>query len=86
MKAITLRNVPGKVAHAIEAKAREMHASLNRAVVMLLEERLGLGEVKKHGRIYHDLDHLIGAWSKEEADEFDKALREQRKIDPELWR
>ena len=54
MKAITLRNVPGKVAHAIEAKAREMHASLNRAVVMLLEERLGLGEVKKRGRVYHD--------------------------------
>lgn len=35
--------------------------------------------------LHHDLDHLAGTWSDEEAAEFDAALAEQRKIDPELW-
>lgn len=35
--------------------------------------------------VHRDLDHLAGTWSKEEADEFDEALAEQRRIDPELW-
>ncbi len=86
MKAITLRNIPAEVAKAIEHKAKESHASMNRAVVLLLEERLGIGAAKKKERVYHDLDHLIGTWSKEEADAFDKSLREQRKIDPEMWK
>jgi len=86
MKAITLRNIPANVAKAIQDKAREAHASMNRAVVLLLEERLGLGTDKKKERIHHDLDHLMGTWSAEEADEFDRALREQRRIDPELWK
>ena len=34
----------------------------------------------------HDLDHLAGTWSRKEAAAFESALREQRKIDPELWR
>ena len=34
---------------------------------------------------HHDLDHLAGTWSPEEAREFEAALTEQRQIDPELW-
>lgn len=33
-----------------------------------------------------DLDDLAGTWSDEEAEEIDEAIREQRRIDPELWR
>ena len=86
MNAITLRNVPGNVAQAIEAKAREMHASLNRAVVRLLEERTGTVTQEKKGRTYQDLDHLAGRWSKAEASAFNKALSKDRKIDEELWK
>ena len=86
MKAITLRNVPAGVAHAVLEKAKEMHGSLNRAVVRLLEERLGSDKDTKKAKIYHDLDNLAGGWSKKEADEFDKELHLQRKIDPELWK
>jgi hypothetical protein len=32
------------------------------------------------------LDHLFGAWTKKQSEEFDKALAEQREIDPDLWR
>jgi hypothetical protein len=85
VKAITLRNVPEKVAEAIEKKAKETHMSLNRAVVSLLEEGLGLVRKNKFGKKYTDLDHLAGSWTKAEADEFDKHLREMRQIDKEMW-
>lgn len=85
MKPITLRNLPPEVARRIRRKAEEEGISLNRAVIELLKEAAGLGG-KKKPRVHHDLDFLIGTWSKEEADAFDKALAEQRRIDPELWK
>ena len=37
--------------------------------------------------VHHDLDHLFGVWTKEEADEFDAFLKEHRSIiDPEMWK
>jgi hypothetical protein len=34
---------------------------------------------------YHDLDHLAGTWTKEEAAAVDKLIAEQRTINPRLW-
>lgn len=84
MKAITLRNIPPEIQKAIRAKAKEKRISMNRAVLELLQERVGPGGAKR--KVYTDLDHLFGTWTKAEADAFDKALEEQRQIDPELWR
>lgn len=36
--------------------------------------------------VHHDLDALAGAWSKEEAANFEAVLREQRSIDPDVWK
>ena len=36
-------------------------------------------------RTHHDLDALAGGWSAEEAEEFERALAEQRRIEPEIW-
>ncbi len=84
MHAITLRNIPREIQDAIERRAREEGLSFNRTVLRMLEESLGL-----HGDrprvVHHDLDHLAGTWSREEAAEFDAALSEQRQVDPELW-
>jgi hypothetical protein len=41
---------------------------------------------KKEKTRYHDLDHLVGTWTKEEADEFDKIVKSFRTIDPDLWK
>lgn len=83
MKAITLRNIPPAVEKAIRAKARQKKISANKAVIELLQERVGVLERKKP--VHHDLDRFIGSWSSEERREFDKALGEIRQIDPELW-
>jgi len=33
-----------------------------------------------------DLSYIAGTWTQEQAKEFDEALREQRQIDPEMWK
>ena len=83
-RAITLRNLPPHVINAIRRRAKERRISLNRAVITLLEEGLGVGS--QTDATYHELDDLGGSWAREEAAAFDTALREQRSIDPDVWR
>lgn len=88
LKAITLRNVPPPVARAIEQKAKRERLSLNRAVVGLLEEATGHPKSKAKApkkTFRYDLDKFSGSWTKEEADEFDASLKEQRQVDPKDW-
>ncbi len=84
MNAITVRNLPPSVAKAVKDKARKEKLSLNKAIVRLLEEATGVSP--KESDTHHDLDHLAGVWSEEEYREFMEALREQRQIDPEMWK
>ena len=85
MSAITLRNLPPAVARAIREKAKKEKTSLNRAVIGLLEEATGLTSRRKE-MVHHDLDRFAGCWTEEEYDEFMETLREQRQIDPEMWK
>jgi hypothetical protein len=86
MKAITLRNLPVDMERQIHMLARQKRLSLNKVVISLLEEKLGMKTAKKKTTRYRDLDVLAGSWSEAEAREFDKALAQQRNIDPELWK
>jgi len=86
MKAVTLRNFPAELARRIQQRARDKGLSLNRTIIEILEEALGIFRPRRPERVYHDLDPLIGSWSPSEAREFEEALSRQRAIDPELWR
>ncbi len=85
MKAITLRNFPPDLGRRLERKAKEQGSSMNKTVIRILEAALGTSR-KGNAKLHHDLDHLAGSWSEDEAREFDEDLAAQRKIDPELWR
>ena len=88
MKAITLRNVPPPVERAIKQKAKRERLSLNRAVVELLEEAAGRPAGKTagpRGALHYDLDKYAGAWTKKEAEEFNAALKQQRRVNPKDW-
>ena len=85
MNAITVRNLPAAVAKAVREKARKEKLSLNKAIVRLLEEATGVAR-RKERVFHHDLDHLAGTWSEEEYQQFMAAVREQRQIDPEMWK
>ena len=86
MKAITLRNLPPQIARLVQQKARENRTSINKTVVSLLEESTGIRKPKKEKTEYHDLDGLVGSWTRKEAAAFEKALAQQREIDPDVWK
>lgn len=86
MGAITVRNLPPELARVIQQKAKKEKISLNHAVMDLLETATGLGKRLKKEVLHHDLDELAGSWSEQEYEEFAEALREQRQIEPEIWR
>lgn len=69
---------------AIKEKARRENLSLNKAVVALLEEATSSRTGKKART--RDLDHLAGTWSEQEYEQLMSALREQRQVDPEMWK
>ena len=81
--AITLR-IPPALRRKFEERAKAEGTSLNRAVIGLLEEKVST-RFEGKPTLHHDLDHLAGRWSVEEAREFDKRVIGQRKIDKELW-
>ena len=85
MKAITLRNIPPDLDKAIRKRARGKRVSVNKAVLGLLEEHLSSGKNKRL-ELHHDLDYLCGSWPEDMAETFDKALAEQRSIDPDVWK
>ena len=84
-KAITLRNLPPALDRAIRDRARRQRTSANKAVISLLEERLGRA-TRGVAIETHDLDALAGTWTRDEAEEFDAALARQRVIDQRAWK
>jgi hypothetical protein len=54
-------------------------------VISLLEEATGLVKPRTE-EVHTDLDRFFGCISKQEADELDEAIGEQRQIEPEMWK
>jgi len=78
---LTIRRVPERVKKLLKELARREDKSLNQVSLEILERGLGLtGEEI----VYHDLDDLAGTWVDDP--EFDKAIEEQHRVDPELWK
>lgn len=87
-RTITIRNMPEKLEKRIEAMADEEGASLAQTVIRLLLRATGLREPSQPGgrpERHDDLDDLAGSWNEDEAAEFDDALAQLRRIDPEVW-
>lgn len=82
--ALTLRNLPPDLRRRIEQEATATGASYAKTVIRLLRVATGLSRSRQAVR-HDDLDALAGTWSPEEGQEFERALMEQRTIDPELW-
>jgi len=85
MNAITVRNLPPELGRVIRQKAKKEKTSLNRAVISLLEKATGLVKPRTE-EVHTDLDRFFGCISKEEADELNEAIREERQIEPEMWK
>ncbi len=82
---LTIRSISSALRTALDREAARRGQSLNRTVLALLAERLGLADATALIE-YDDLDELAGTWSKSEATRFDEALHAQRQVDAKLWR
>lgn len=90
MKAITLRNIPPRVARLIERRATRDRSSLNKTVIRMLAEASQPAVPEPAERAprgpRRDLAKLAGSWSAEEADEFDACVAEMRRVDAAMWK
>ena len=87
LKQITIRGIPDEIEKVIKKEAKTKGLSLNKAFISILEKTTGVkGKGKIKETFYHDLDHLSGLWTKEDAKTFERNLEFQRKIDEDLWK
>jgi hypothetical protein len=77
----TLRNVPSFLDQALRDRAEREGKSLNEVTIVALLEAFGLSEEPVKRR---DLSDIRGTWREDPA--IDEALRDQRRVDPDLWR
>ena len=80
MKTLTVRNLPPVVAEALEREKRRRGESLNRTVIELLRQSLGVGMERSNG-----LAQLAGSWTEDEFRDFQEAVADFDRIDAELW-
>lgn len=86
MKQLTVRGVNDDLHRALKKEADRRGTSMNRFVLSLLKEAMGVGNGNgRYEILFDDLDHLAGTWSRKEAEVFEQALNQQRAIDKELW-
>jgi hypothetical protein len=85
---VTLRGVDAALREALAAEARRRGLSINRTLLALLREAVGLDDRRGAGakRRFGDLDHLAGTWDAATAKGVLKETEKQRRIDAELWR
>ena len=83
MKTMTIRKVSTELAAALEAEKRRRGFSLNRTVLSLIEEALGVSEGKTRG---NGLRRLAGTWNEEEFRRFEEAVAPLGEIDGDLWK
>ena len=83
MRQITVRGIPEELEREILSRAQADGESLNKAVIRLLKQAVGLDRPQRRKR---DLSALNGKWDAEEAAEFDDNVRVFEAIDEELWK
>ena len=81
MRNLTIRNVPDELADALEKEKGRRNGSLNRTVIELLSQGLGIGSSRSNG-----LARLAGTWTAEAHRKFEESVAPLEEIDAELWR
>ena len=86
MNQLTIRGFDDELAGKVRQLAAREGISLNRAVMRLLRRGAGLGDPPDRVDIVGaSLDHLIGTWSQEEAEQMNRALADLSSVDEAMW-
>ena len=78
---LTVRNLPEDLADALAREKQRRGTSLNKTVIDLLEQSLGV-----HGARSNGLRKLAGTWTANQQREFLDSIRCLDEIDRDLWR
>ena len=82
MSTMTIRNVSAELATALKEEKHRRGLSLNRTVLALIEESLGVnGNIRSNG-----LGRLAGTWSDDRFTQFEESVAPFGEVDSELWR
>ena len=86
MRQLTVRGFDPELAERISRLAQREGISLNQAVLRLLRRGAGLADEQGSiDTVGSSLDHFIGSWTREQADEMDRALEDFESIDESMW-
>ena len=79
---LTVRGLDADLTDSIRRLARQERISLNQAALRLLRRGAGLADDQGSvDTVGSSLDHFIGSWPPEQADEMDRALEDFEGID-----
>ena len=78
---LTVRNLPGQLAAALDHEKRRRGTSLNQTVINLLEQSLGVNGTRSNGLL-----RLAGTWTEAEQQEFLAGIQKFEEIDQDLWK
>jgi len=82
MKTMTIRNIPAELAQALNKERQRRGISLNRTVLALLRNALGVPNAVTGS---NGLRHLAGTWSETEYQQFEQAVQPFAEIDEAMW-
>jgi len=85
MKAITIRGIDSSISSKLKQVAKNEKKSVNRLVLDMIKQNIGMQKKKKYTITYDDLDHLFGIWTDAEFNKIQSIIDGQRKIDRGLW-
>lgn len=83
MKTITMRGIDEEIAKVLKEKAKKEGISVNRVLLKLIREGLGLKK-KRRTVIYDDIDRLAGGWSEEDYMEFQGKVADFEVVDEDM--
>ncbi len=83
MKSITIHKLDDDLGERLGQMAKRDGVSLNQLVKRLLRKSVGLDSPRPDHR--EEFSDLFGTWTEEEADAFNKRLKDFDQIDEEEW-
>ena len=82
---ITIHNIDDSTAswmhHAAEIQGVKDEAAIFTLLHKVIRQNINVADLPE----YHDLDHLAGTWTEEEAEEFLRYAAAFNQIEPHLW-
>ena len=83
MKTMTIRNIPDEVAVVLKSMADASDTSMNTTIVRVLSDRV---LPRRRHRVKNDFAKYCGGWSQKEFDDFETAVADCERINPEDWK